>query len=111
MRLPSHRFGVVLLLAFALTGCDLANLLTVPTPEQGLAIKKFVATPDSVAAGGGVTLDWEVVGAQSIEVDNGIGAVVAKGTREVRPSTTTVYTLTAQGKNAAASAAVRVTVR
>ncbi len=109
MRLPGRSLDFVLLLVLVLTGCDLANKLT--APDKGLAIKKFIATPDVVAAGETVTLDWEVVGTQTVEIDNGIGAVMPKGSREVRPNTTTVYTLRAQTQDAAAASSVRVTVR
>ena len=110
MRSPDRSLGFVLLLVLVLTGCDLASKLMTGS-DQGLAIKKFVATPDVVATGGAVTLDWEVVGTQTVEIDNGIGAVTPKGSREVRPNTTTVYTLRAQTQDAAAASSVRVTVR
>jgi hypothetical protein len=54
-----------------------------------------------MSEGGSATLLWNVTGAASIDIDNGIGQVEAAGTKVVSPSTTTVYNLTA--KNATAS--------
>jgi len=113
MSLSARRFGFVLALALAVAGCTVADLLTQPDsqPDEGLAIKKFTASSKEVTPGAAVTLSWEVVGASSIELDNGIGTVAAKGSHEVRPTATTIYTIGARSDSAAAANSVRVTVR
>jgi len=80
-----------------------------PPPPTGCSgtpnIASFTASAPSVpaaasitvVAGTTVTLSWgAVTGAESAEVDQGIGGVETPGTRAVTPTTTTVYTLTAR---------------
>jgi hypothetical protein len=116
MRIPARRLGflgLILVLALAVMGCNVGELFTRPdsAADEGLAIRKFVASAREIASGGTVTLSWEVVGASGVELDNGIGTVAARGTREVRPTATTIYTLGARADNAAAAHSVRVIVR
>jgi hypothetical protein len=51
-----------------------------------------------------------VVGAESIQVDNGIGVVRAKDSLEVQVGRTTTYTLTARAGTSVATATVRLLV-
>jgi len=113
MRIPARRFGFVLVLTLAIAGCNIGELFTRPDSptREGLAIRKFTASARELTSGGAVTLSWEVVGASSVELDNGIGAVAATGAREVRPTATTIYTLGARSEGAAAAHSVRVIVR
>ncbi|HLG36478.1 MAG TPA: hypothetical protein VI757_16490 [Bacteroidia bacterium] len=55
----------------------------------------FTATPSSIAAGEPSTLEWNISGAATVVIDNGIGAVAASGTQIVSPPATTTYHLTA----------------
>ena len=96
-----------LVLGLAGAGCGFIDQLTQP---QGLAIQKFAATPREITPGGTSTLSWDVVGADSIEIDNGIGVVRAKGLADVRPGSTTRYTLTARSSGSTATSSVDVLV-
>src|SRR5437870_13400575 len=69
------------LVAFATVRCGVIKQFTQPS---SLSIQKFVATPADVSSGGTVTLSWDVQGAETVEIDNGIGTVQAKGTRDVQ---------------------------
>ena len=60
-------------------------------------ILKFTATPSSVQPGQSVTLEWVVVNADRIALDQGIGIVATRDGRTVTPNATTTYTLTARG--------------
>lgn len=63
-----------------------------PLPE----IDTFTARPSLIASGETTTLDWQITGADSAEIDNGIGSIDAtSGSLVVSPTTTTTYTLTA----------------
>jgi hypothetical protein len=55
----------------------------------------FNATPAVIAAGGSSILEWNISGADNIQIDNGIGVVGATGTQSVSPAVTTTYILTA----------------
>ena len=80
-------------------------LATIPFSVQNLSaqqgwpvIGKFTVTPDTIAAGGSVTLNWDVTGATRVSLQPEIGTVPATGTRTVSPAVTTVYKLTASNE-------------
>jgi len=75
-----------------------------------LAIQRFIAVPPEVAAGAAAILSWDVEGADSIELDNGIGIVQSTGSRTVHPTTTTNYRLLAVAGTSLATASIRVVV-
>ncbi len=61
----------------------------------GPSIATFEATPAVITSGQSTTLVWNVAGASSASIDQGLGAVPAAGSQIVYPTSTTVYTLTA----------------
>ena len=73
-------------------------------------ITVFAANPTSIAAGQSATLSWQVSGASTILIDNGIGSQssVSSGSVTVSPTTSTTYTLTAL--NSGGSTALTATV-
>jgi hypothetical protein len=88
---------LVLLIVLVFTaGCDLASgPITISGSGRAPAINSFDASPSTVSAGEIATLSWNVSGASTVSIDQGIGNVALTGRRDVMPSTTTVYTLTA----------------
>src|SRR5438874_849283 len=75
-----------------------------------IAIQQFTANPASIGSGSASTLTWNVKGADSISIDNGVGNVTASGTANVSPTSTTTYTLTATHSGQTQTATVTVTV-
>jgi len=78
--------------------------------SKPLAIQRFIAVPAEVAAGGAAVLSWDVEGAESVEVDNGIGLVQLTGSRTVHPTVTTNYRLLAVSGTSLATSSIRVVV-
>lgn len=68
-----------------------------PPPPAAVRINNFTAEPRSIERGQSATLRWSVANATDISIDQSLGTVPANGTRQVFPSTTTTYTLTARG--------------
>jgi hypothetical protein len=68
-----------------------------PIPPSGKpsVIQEFSSNPSTIDSGGTSTLLWNVTGATSVSIDQGIGLVDAAGTRVVSPATSTVYTISA----------------
>jgi len=79
--------------------------------EQAPAIKSFEVTPEVINAGESATLKWAIVGADSAEIDQGIGAVALNGSRTINPQATTTYQLTAHTTGGDIVASVQVTVQ
>jgi peptidoglycan-associated lipoprotein len=70
-----------------------------PPPSAPLAVRinSFTGEPRSIERGQSATLRWSVGNSTDIAIDQGLGAVAANGSRQVFPSQTTTYTLTAKG--------------
>ena len=77
-----------------------------------VAIQFFVAEPAAIGLGQQSTLSWKVVNADSVTINNGIGAVnVSEGTTVVSPTETTTYTMTAKKGAQQVTAQVMVSVQ
>jgi chitodextrinase len=81
-----------------------------PVNSQAPVISSFTSTPATTAPGNPVTLAWNVSGATSISIDNGVGNVTNLSSITVFPSQTTAYTLTASNSSAPSTAMTTVTV-
>jgi hypothetical protein len=94
----------MLLLAF-LTACGSSTEVKNPP-----TINSFIATPSDLQTPGEVTLEWDVTGASSLNINQSVGTVTPndKGNKNVKVSTTQTFTLTAQ--NSAGSVSKDVTV-
>ncbi|HET7290929.1 MAG TPA: hypothetical protein VFM88_00760 [Vicinamibacteria bacterium] len=104
MRLPLLVAG----LSVAFAGCGLIDSVSGP---KSLAIQKFEASPEDVASGASVTLEWDVEGSEAVAINNGIGVVPPRGTRKFSAYYTATYTLTARAGTSSATASVQVNVR
>lgn len=82
------------------------------TPGALPRIVRFGAAPPEIVAGETSNLFWVVENADEVTI-SGIGRVETAGSREVAPSSTTTYTLTARNRRGevTATAAVAVTPR
>jgi len=88
-----------------------AEVLPPPPAAPAARITNFAVEPRSIQQGQSATLTWSVANATNIAINNGIGSVAADGTRQVFPTATTTYTLTASaaGGNDTRSVTVEVT--
>jgi len=85
--------------------------VTVTAPAPGVpTIASFTANPSTVTAGQSTTLSWNVTGATSVTMDNGVGALASSGSRTIAPAQTTTYTLTAANSAGSSTARAMVTV-
>jgi len=84
---------------YIMTGSNTAELQTTATATVTVVapptVLSFTAMPSTISSGQTSTLSWNVVGATSVSIDNGIGTVAASGTIAVSPAATTMYNLTA----------------
>jgi uncharacterized protein YkwD len=77
--------------------------------SQPPSILFFGANPGTIQPGQSTTLSWNISGASSISIDNGIGNV-SGGSITVNPSQTTTYRITATNSGGSVSALATVTV-
>jgi hypothetical protein len=73
-------------------------------------IVTFLANPTHIVAGSPATLLWSVSNSVRITIDNGVGPVPENGSVNVFPTTTTTYTMTAEGRAGTTFAQVTVDV-
>ena len=88
------------------TATATVSILATGTPS----ITSFNAVPGVITAGQSTELRWNVAGATSVSIDQGIGPVPVTGTLLVSPTTHTTYTITATGTASSVTATVNVTV-
>src|SRR5579883_277057 len=86
-------------------------------PEPGPAaapsaarVNSFTVEPRTIERGQSATLRWSVANATDIQIDQNLGAVPANGSRQVFPSNTTTYTLTARSANGSDTRSVTIEV-
>jgi hypothetical protein len=71
------------------------NQSTTPPTTELPIIEAFSASPESLSEGGSATLSWSVINANAITITPNIGNVSATGSKTIKPSTATTYTLVA----------------
>jgi phospholipase C len=91
-----------LLLLLVLSGCGGGSGPTGPTASLS-------ASPNAVEKSTPVTLSWQTSNATSVSI-SGIGTVPSSGSQQVMPTSTTTYTLTAQGPDGVQEAQSTVVV-
>jgi outer membrane protein OmpA-like peptidoglycan-associated protein len=74
-------------------------------------IVKYSAAPAEIPPGKCATLTWSSQNVQKAEIDQDVGAVAASGSKEVCPTKTTEYMLTATGTGGTVSETATVTVK
>jgi len=84
---------------------------TTVTVNAGQPVIKFSASPTTIHAGQGSTLNWTTVSATSVTIEPGIGSTGLAGSETVFPSQTTIYTLVATGAGGISSSQVDVQVQ
>ena len=100
------------LLLLVLVGCI---YLPVPVsqviPQAGRpVVTNFAVIPAIVTAGQNAALVWDVSGAQTVSIDNGVGTVPLSGSKSILPFATTAYILTAVNSAGSSTAVVTVAV-
>ena len=90
----------LLLLLILIPGCFTfqtppSAAVTPSTTTPSPAIIVFSNNPSTINSGGTSTLLWNVAGATSVSIDQGIGPVDVAGSRVVSPAKSTVYTISA----------------
>ncbi len=70
----------------------------------------FTASPSAIAAGQSSTLSWTVTNANTVLIDQGIGARSLSGSVAVSPGVTTTYTLSASNADGTALAQTTVSI-
>ena len=88
----------------------IAELRSLHISNSGPRIVTFAATTNWLYLGASVLLSWEVTNADQVILDNGIGAVPARGSRLVTPLETQSYTLTASTAAGSRSKTLTLTV-
>jgi peptidoglycan-associated lipoprotein len=81
-----------------------------PPPPPAAPTASLTASPDTIDKGQSSTLTWQTTNANSVSIDNGVGAVQPNGSQQVTPTESTTYTLTAKGDGGTQTATARVTV-
>jgi peptidoglycan-associated lipoprotein len=114
---PHYRKTLVALVAASAlilsTGCGKKRVTAPPPPPPPMTgngpTATLTATPNAVAPGQQVVLNWRTTDATDVSID-GIGPVETAGTKSVTPTQSTDYHLVAHGPGGSTDATARVTV-
>jgi uncharacterized protein DUF4185 len=99
--------GLIVILGCGGSGSEPTT--TPPTAVPLPIIATFLATPSRITSDQTTTLTWSVTGAQTVTIDNGVGAVTGSSTT-VSPGTSRTYTLSATNSAGTSTATTPVTV-
>jgi hypothetical protein len=88
----------------------LTTVIVVPGGVGKPVLKSFGASPGKIAKGEASTLSWNVSGDATVSISPDIGNVALMGNREVLPTKTTIYTLTATNAAGTVTATTQVVV-
>lgn len=80
-----------------------------PPPPPPAPTATLAANPAVIEEGQSTTLTWQTDNATEVNIE-GIGTVMASGSRTITPGSSTTYTLTAKGPGGSQDASTRVTV-
>jgi peptidoglycan-associated lipoprotein len=112
-QVTSNWFTCAAILAgvLSLSACNkkAARATPPPPPPPPAPTATLAANPAVIEQGQSTTLTWQTNNATEINID-GIGSVMASGSRTVTPGTSTTYILTAKGPGGTRDASTRITV-
>jgi uncharacterized cupredoxin-like copper-binding protein len=87
--------------------------VTVTVAQTGVPIiTSFIANPASINTGSSSKLQWNITGATSVSIDQGVGSVspLDIGSKDVIPAAGTAYTITATNATGSATKSATITV-
>jgi hypothetical protein len=88
-------------------GVDTVTVTT--SSREAVQIVRFQASPDRIRTGQQSTIDWQVLNADTVSITS-LGTVSGNGSRNVSPTTTTQYTLTATNSAGSVTATTTIVV-
>lgn len=108
---------MVVLLAVCFSGCNEQQVNLNDDTSNGdintnatLEIISFAVIPSTINEGNTAELQWEVINADFVSIDNGIGFASLTGSRVISPTVNTTYTLTAIKGDNETNATVQIIV-
>src|SRR5262245_42768318 len=107
--LYSKALLLLLVLDVLVVGCA-KKVATPPPPAPAAPTVSLQASPTMIQKGESATLKWSSTNATELNLSPGVGRVAAEGSQEVRPETSTTYTITATGPGGSAEDSARITV-
>jgi hypothetical protein len=111
MRFHSLRTAVLFgLVALALMANGKNPIAAAQLPPPASPSVALSALPVSAQAGQQVTLTWSSTNATSITLEPSVGSVAAQGSKTVRPTQSTTYTITVSGPGGSAHASTQVNI-
>jgi len=91
-------------------GNSTASATITVTAANTPVILSFTARPTIINPGESSTLTWDVIGSATVYIDQSLGGVSSKGFKEIIPTETKTYTLTADNGSSKVTKSVTVTV-
>jgi outer membrane protein OmpA-like peptidoglycan-associated protein len=97
--------------SYVVTADKSADVVVAKTKACQPPVVKYSAAPEAITKGECSTLTWSSKNVQKAEIDQDLGAVAASGSKQVCPTATTSYILTATGTGGTVYETATVTVK
>ncbi|MCL2283496.1 MAG: OmpA family protein [Fibromonadales bacterium] len=78
--------------------------------EEEAPVIKFDVSEESISSGQSATIIWMVSNADKVSINQGVGEVGTEGKKKVKPTETTIYTITATGPGGTKKKSIEVVV-
>jgi rRNA maturation protein Nop10 len=91
-------------------GSTTSSVTVIVTLKSPPVITDFTANPSSITAGESSILQWNVEGATSVSIDQGVGTVSSKGTLSITPTANTTFNLVAVNSAGSTTASAAITI-
>ncbi|HVP31529.1 MAG TPA: hypothetical protein VMW35_20465 [Myxococcota bacterium] len=110
--LPGILTGLAAVLSASVTAYGVYRSEREPHDERpaSVAFRSFEASPLEVEPGGAVVLHWRAENADECSLEPGVGRVGAAGSRSVKPTEDTTYTIVCRGSSGESERSVSVSV-
>jgi peptidoglycan-associated lipoprotein len=107
----SHQVTPTATTTYTLTATGPGGSVTkTATVNVAPVVVRFGADPATIQRGQSSNLSWQVTGATTVSINQGIGTVQSTGSSRVMPNASTTYTLTATGPGGTTTQSATVTV-
>lgn len=107
----TYLYGIHILDNAGNVGLEPALIKVVSASSSGqLPTATLTASPTTITQGSSSILSWTSSNADSLAIDQGVGAVSSSGSKEVMPTQTTTYTITALNSQGSKTSSVQITV-
>jgi hypothetical protein len=94
-----------------LTACTAQQIPSGELPQEPPVISRFDMNLTEINKGESALIAWDITGASIVKIDPGVGEMPSRGSLQVAPDVTTIYTISAENKAGTVNKSLTLTVK